>query len=120
MEKFFVSEEKSFIGSATEQLNYSSTFTKHILTKLYRLSHHVSISSTFFARFFHTKYFLAAFSSYILALVKNLCKECARITLMKLTFSLSILPFHTYNVVETLPNTEKSLWRQFYINLKKN
>jgi len=45
----------------------------------------VSISSTVFARFFVPKSFLAAFSSYVLALVKNLYKKRTRLMLMKLT-----------------------------------
>jgi len=45
----------------------------------------VSISPMFYVRIIHTNVILAAFSSYILALSKNLYKKCARKTLMKLT-----------------------------------
>ncbi len=45
----------------------------------------VSILSTFYVHIFHTNIVSAAFSSYILALAKNLYKKSARITLMKLT-----------------------------------
>jgi len=41
--------------------------------------------STFYIRIFHTNVLSAAFSSYILALLKNLYKKCARLTLMKFT-----------------------------------
>jgi hypothetical protein len=44
-----------------------------------------SISSTFFACFFHTNVVSAAFSSYVPALSKISCKKCARKTLMNLT-----------------------------------
>ncbi len=39
----------------------------------------------FYVQIFHMNIVLAAFSSYILALAKNLYKKCARKTLMKLT-----------------------------------
>jgi len=45
----------------------------------------VSISSTFYVQIFCTNMVLAAFSSYILALSKNLYEKCAGMTLMKLT-----------------------------------
>jgi len=48
----------------------------------------VSISSTFFARFFVRKSILAAFSSYILTLAKNLYEKRSQITLMKLTIGI--------------------------------
>jgi len=44
-----------------------------------------SISSTFYVQIFCTNFVLAAFSSYVLALAKNLYKKRARIMLMKLT-----------------------------------
>jgi hypothetical protein len=48
-------------------------------------SDQVSISSTFYVQIFCTNVVLAAFSSYVLALAKNLYKKRARIMLMKLT-----------------------------------
>ncbi len=45
----------------------------------------MSISTTFFARFFRTNVVLTAFSSYIPALPKNLYEKFVHITLMKLT-----------------------------------
>ena len=45
----------------------------------------VLISSTFYVRIFRTNVVSAAFSSYILALVKNSYEKGARIMLMKLT-----------------------------------
>jgi len=47
--------------------------------------HLVLMSSMLFARFFCTKVFLVAFSSYILPLAKNLYEKRARKMLMKLT-----------------------------------
>jgi len=44
-----------------------------------------SISSTFYVRIFRTNVVFAAFSSYGLALVKNLYEKRARLMLMKLT-----------------------------------
>ncbi len=49
----------------------------------------VSISSSFLQAFFVWKSFLAAFSSYVLALVKNSYKKCARLTLMKFTAAIN-------------------------------
>ncbi len=45
----------------------------------------MSISSTFYAQIFRTNVILAAFSSYILALGRNLYEKFARKMLMKLT-----------------------------------
>jgi len=45
----------------------------------------VAISSTLYAHVFHTNVVLAAFSSYVLALLKNLYKKCARKMVMKST-----------------------------------
>ncbi len=44
-----------------------------------------SISSTFYVQIFRTNIIFAAFSSYVLALAKNLYEKCACLTLMKLT-----------------------------------
>ncbi len=48
-------------------------------------SYQVSISSTFYVQIFCTNVVLAAFSSYVLALSKNLYKKHACLMLMKLT-----------------------------------
>ncbi len=45
----------------------------------------MSISSTFYVQIFCTNVVLAAFSSYVLALSKNLYEKHARLMLMKLT-----------------------------------
>ncbi len=54
-------------------------------------SEQVSISSTFYVPIICTNIVSAAFSSYILALVKNLYKKWARIMLMKLTPGLNFI-----------------------------
>jgi hypothetical protein len=46
---------------------------------------HVSISSTFYIQIFCTNIVLTAFTSYVLALSKNLYQKHTRMTLMKLT-----------------------------------
>jgi len=51
----------------------------------------VSISSTFHVQMFHMNFVLAAFSSYLLALSKNLYKKHTRITLMKLTTRVNFI-----------------------------
>jgi len=43
----------------------------------------------FYVQIFHTYVFLAAFSSYVLALAKNLYEKFARSTLMKLTVGVT-------------------------------
>jgi len=45
----------------------------------------VVISSTFYVQIFCANVVLAAFSSYVLALAKNLYKKCGHITLLNLT-----------------------------------
>ena len=50
--------------------------------------YHVSMSSTFYVQIFRTNVILAAFSSYILALAKNLYKKGARKMLMKMAAGL--------------------------------
>ncbi len=60
-----------------------STFTFEIFL--------VSISSTFYIQIFHSNVVLAAFSSYVLALSKNLYKKLALLTLMKLTAGFRLL-----------------------------
>ncbi len=45
----------------------------------------INFINVFCTLFFVQKSFLAAFSSYVLALAKKLYKKCARLTLMKLT-----------------------------------
>ncbi len=59
-------------------------FWRSFYNALYMGGMLVSISSMFFYAFFIRKSFLAAFSSYVLALAKNSFKKCARIMLMKL------------------------------------
>jgi len=49
----------------------------------------VNFINVFCALFLYESLFLAAFSSYILALAKNLYKKCARLTLMKLMAGFS-------------------------------
>jgi hypothetical protein len=44
-----------------------------------------------YVQIFRTNVVLAAFSSFVLALAKNLYKKCARITLMKLTAGVARL-----------------------------
>ncbi len=48
-----------------------------------------SISSTFYVQIFGTNDVSAAFSSYVLALSKNLYEKCAHMTLMKFTIGRS-------------------------------
>jgi len=55
-----------------------------------KLLFRVSIPSTFYLQIFCTKVILAAFSSYVLALLKNSYKKRAHITLMKLTTGLKL------------------------------
>jgi hypothetical protein len=52
---------------------------------LAKLTLGVNFINVFLRAFFVRKTFLAAFSSYVLALAKNLCKKQAHLKLMKLT-----------------------------------
>jgi hypothetical protein len=64
-------------------------FVRKMLMKLTHLvPSHVSISSTFYKHIFRMN--LAAFSSYVLVLAKNLYKKCVRKMLMKSTASHSL------------------------------
>jgi len=69
-----------------EALRFKPSLAEYARQTLTEISDKVSISSTFFMRFFVRKSFLAAFSSYVLSLAKNLYKKLARKMLMKSTF----------------------------------
>ncbi len=89
---------EAFVTSKIGALLSFFSFVKHNLSFLFHLSffhfsgwsktwrsERVSISSTILRVFWYVSLFLAAFSSYVLALAKNLYKRFAHITLMKLT-----------------------------------